>query len=250
MDNYQLIFDVWEGQLEINEAELLAGGITGLVIRLNDMYGGHHKDTGFDKQWSEASSFVRWPYFVYNPWVSGEQNYGWLAANMPTNCPAVAVDVEVRKDDLPPATYGAQVAAFLKLAQTKWKVHIYTAEWFINYVTPWPKMDYWWAQYPAAMYPVNKINVSWTQLRTMISQLNWPPANANKCPGTIRLWQCSGDRLITPGNDRPMDINLFPGTVSDLRTWLGYAPVVQPPKTLEERVAALEAEARTHGWNI
>ena len=248
MENYQLVLDVWEGQLEVNEAELLAGGVTGLIIRLNNMAGGHHKDAGFDKQWSEAGNFVRWPYFVYNPWVSGQANYDWLAANMP-GCPAVAVDVEVKKNDISPAAYGDQLAAFMQLAQANWKIHIYTAEWFINFVSPWPNVDYWWAQYPASMYPANKISVSWAQLSTMISQLQWPPVNANKCPGTIRLWQCSGDRIIVPGSNQAMDISVFPGTVNDLRAWVGYTPVQVAP-TLEQRVAALEAEARAHGWNV
>jgi len=46
-----------------------------------------------------------------------------------------------------------------------------------------------------------------------------------------------------------MDISVFPGTVDDLRAWVGYAPVQAAP-TLEQRVAALEAEARAHGWNV
>jgi len=83
----------------------------------------------------------------------------------------------------------------------------------------------------------------------MISQLQWPPVNANKCPGTIRLWQCSGDRIIVPGSNQAMDISVFPGTVNDLRAWVGYTPVQAAP-TLEQRVAALEAEARAHGWNV
>lgn len=252
---YTLVLDIWEGQLDIDEAALYANGVGGLVIRLNDMSGGHHLDTGFAKQWAEAENFVRWPYFVYDPWMTGLVNYDWLAAHVPKGCPAVAIDVEVRKSGYSAAEYGAQLANFMQLVKQTWKAHIYTGEWFLDVVSPWPSADIWWAQYPYLMYPAKRITIGWDELRTRIGKLTWPPVNAKKAPGPVRMWQCSGDRLILPGSSRAMDINVFPGTIVDLRTWLGYddTPVVHPlpaALTLEERVAKLERVARGAGWSI
>jgi hypothetical protein len=256
MNNYTLVLDCWEGQLEIDEAALFAGGVAGLVIRLNDINGGHHKDEGFEKQWKEAKAFVRWPYFVYNPWATGKENFEWLAAHMPDNCPAVAVDVEVRKNGYSAVEYGAHLADFMKRTQQTWKAHIYTGEWFLDTVTPWPSTEIWWAQYPYLLYPTTRINLSYEELRLLISALRWPPVNAQKAPGTIWMWQCSGDRIILPGSSRAMDINIFTGTVAELKAWLGYDSVVIPPinppaaLTLEERVTNLEKTAREHGWSL
>jgi GH25 family lysozyme M1 (1,4-beta-N-acetylmuramidase) len=254
MNIYTLVLDIWEGQLDIDEAALFAGGVSGLVIRLNQISGGHHIDKGFTKQWAEAEAFVRWPYFVYNPWVTGMKNYDWLAANMPRYCPAVAIDVEVYKSGYSATEYGAQLTYFMQLVQQTWKAQIYTGEWFLTEVSPWPKADIWWAQYPYAMYPTNRITIGWDELRMKIIALKWPPINAKKAPGPVQMWQCSGDRIILPGSSRAMDINLFPGTVADLKTWLGYddTPVVHPPAqlTLEERVANLERAVRGAGWIV
>jgi len=230
MNNYTLVLDVWEGQLEIDEAALFAGGVGGLVIRLNDMSGGHHMDAGFSKQWAEAEGFLRWPYFVYNPWVTGKDNYDWLAMHMPNLCPAVAIDVEVRKSGYSAAVYAGQLGDFMERVQKIWRAHIYTGEWFLAEVSIWPKAEFWWAQYPYSMYPDSRITLSWDELRTKIGKLTWPPINANKAPGAVRMWQCSGDRIILPGSSRAMDINVFPGTAADLEAWLVLdgTPVIPP----------------------
>jgi GH25 family lysozyme M1 (1,4-beta-N-acetylmuramidase) len=256
MNDYQLVLDTWEGQGEINEAELLAGGVAGLVIRLNDINGGHHMDKAFQAQWAQAEKFVRWPYFVYNPWVSGIKNYQWLAGNMPAEATAVAADVEVRYAAISSAQYGVELGAFMQLAQSRWKVHIYTGEWFLPLLTPWPRVDYWWAQYPyGGLYPSQRTRLSWESLKTLLDALRWPPLNAAKCPGSVRMWQCSGDHLILPGNSTAMDVSVFPGTLDELRAWVGDKNSSQPPvvnvlSSIEERVAALEAAVREHGWNI
>ena len=118
--------DTWQGQLEIDEAVLKANGVKFIFIRLNSMSGGHHKDTGFDKQWAEAASFYRAPYFVYNPWVNGQANFDWLAANMPADAHAVALDMEVIMPGYPAVTYGAEFKKFKALASARWKAVIYT----------------------------------------------------------------------------------------------------------------------------
>jgi aspartate 1-decarboxylase len=45
--NTCLVADLYEGSLEIDEPVLKANGVAGMIIRLNDMNGGHHLDTGF-----------------------------------------------------------------------------------------------------------------------------------------------------------------------------------------------------------
>ena len=133
-ENTCLVVDVWEGQLEIDEAVLKANGVAGMGIRINDMSGGHHMDTNFTKQWEQAKGFVRFPYFVYNPWVNGAANYAWLAANCPPEVKSIALDVEVRYTGYSPNTYAGELVKFLELAKTKWKVIIYTAQWFLPYL--------------------------------------------------------------------------------------------------------------------
>ena len=128
--NTCLVVDVWEGQLDVDEAVLKANGVVGMGIRLNDMNGGHHMDTNFLTQWAQAVNFVRFPYFVYNPWVDGAKNFAWLAANVPATVKVIAVDLEVRMTGYSSSTYASEVAKFLDLCKPKWKMIVYTAQWF------------------------------------------------------------------------------------------------------------------------
>jgi GH25 family lysozyme M1 (1,4-beta-N-acetylmuramidase) len=231
---YQLLLDVWEGSYEITEAELVAGNVAGLLIRINETAGYLHKDDGFDKQWLEAGMFpVRVPYFVHDPWVTPMANMDFLTKNMPAGCKAVAIDTELSPArwgvDYPAAKLGAEYGAFLNLCKEQYRPKIYTGKWFLEYLTPWPKdIDYWWSQYPFSMYPAAATRVSWLQLQAMISLLPEQPMNAAACPGPIRLWQCSGDRLILPGTLRTMDVNVFRGTLDDLKAWLEYDSIPVP----------------------
>lgn len=224
---YCLVLDVWEGQLEMDEAELKRGGVAGLVIRLNDMNGGHHMDTGFAKQWAEAEGFARCPYFVYNPWVSGQANFDWLLLNIPEDAGAVMVDIEVRYSAVSPDAYAAQVREFMAMARLYWNVATYTGEWFLPYLSRWDTGDYWWAQYPLSMYPPTVQSWSWDKLRAEIDKLD-RPFNEAKCPGTVRMWQMSGDRIILPGTVRPIDINVFYGDEAALREFFGSEQTTPP----------------------
>jgi len=226
--NTCLVVDVWEGQLEIDEAVLKANGVAGIGIRLNDMNGGHHMDTNFTNQWAQAKVFVRFPYFVYNPWVNGQANYDWLLANIPAEAKSVAVDMEVRYPGYPASTYAAEFAKFMTLATKKWKVIIYTAQWFLPYLSYWPKTDYWWAQYPDPN-TYFKGCTTWDDLKTRLDddKLN-TPFNARYCPGTIKMWQFSGDYLILPGTVRDIDVNLFFGTAQQLSDYFLSVPQGTP----------------------
>lgn len=210
-NEYILLLDVWEGSLEIDEQVILENNVKGFLIRINDMNGGHHKDTEFDKQWNEAKNFIRIPYFVYNPWVNGLANANYLISILPQGVTTIAVDIEVRKDGYSPNTYAKEVDTCIKYWLSKgFTVLIYTGAWFINYLSYWPNYtEYWWARYPYLLYPNSPINITWDQLRELIKSLSWSPG-CNK--GPCSLWQCSGDRLILPGTLRTMDVNIFYGT--------------------------------------
>ena len=225
--NTCLVVDVWEGQLEVDEAVLKANGVAGMAIRLNDMSGGHHMDTNFLKQWAEAKNFVRFPYFVYNPWVDGAANFAWLAANIPAEVKTVAVDVEVSKSGYAPATYAAEVAKFLNLCNPRWKVIIYTAQWFLPYISSWPRtVDYWWAQYPDSVTYFGGVK-TWDELRLRLDRLD-KPFNINSVPGPLKMWQFSGDYLVLPGNSRAIDVNIFYGTELDLANYINQVPPPPP----------------------
>jgi len=223
MDNYVLGVDVWEGQLDIDEPILKQAGVGIIIIRLNDMNGGHHLDTNFYAQWDQSSSFIRVPYFVYNPWATGSENYSWLAQYMPL-CSMVFVDIEVKKEGYSPVEYYNQLMAFLALAKKKWKVVIYTGAWFLSVLSQWPKdYDYWYARYPYIFYPAEKTYITWEALKDKINKLLvWSPGTT---PGPCKLWQFSGDRLILPGTTRAIDLNLWNGTLEDLRVWTGQSVI-------------------------
>lgn len=216
-----LVIDVWEGQLNIDEKVMRENGVAGVGIRINDMNGGHHMDTSFARQWVEAEGMVRFPYFVYNPWVSGRENYSWLAANMPYGAKSVAIDVEVVMAGYPATTYAGELNIFLELAKTKWKTIIYTAQWFLPYLSKWPKMDYWWAQYPDQERYFGNVK-TWDDVRRkLMDPVLARPWNEKYCPGTVKMWQFSGDYLRLPGTSRDIDVNVFYGSAAELAAYFG-----------------------------
>jgi hypothetical protein len=227
--------DVWEGNPQIDEAVLKAAGVEFMVVRLNDMNGGHHKDTNFDSQWLEAQEFIRWPYFVYNPWISGVQNFTWLQQNMPDGAKAVSLDIEVVKSGYSPAEYASQVSTFLGLVKQLWNFNIYTGQWFLPNLSTWPtKYEYWWARYPFSVYPAARTNIDWDGLKAKLGVLAWSPGTT---PGICRLWQCSADRYILPGcGGSSVDINLWSGTREELVAWAGNSII--PPQTWQKAVTA------------
>ncbi len=138
MNNYILGVDIWEGQLEVDEKTLLDNGVEFAFIRLNDMQGGHHKDTGFDKQWMEAINFVRAPYVVYNPWVSGAANYNYFRSILPAGITALSLDVEVKYIGYSTASYAAEVENCIRLMRANGlKPIIYSGSWFMSYLSYW-----------------------------------------------------------------------------------------------------------------
>src|SRR5512146_3347696 len=97
--SYLVIADIWEADISIDVPTFISGGVDGLIVRLNDMNGGHHRDKLFDSNWERAKLFpLQAVYFVYNPWVSGGEDFNWLYANLPPDYGARRIfsDIEVR----------------------------------------------------------------------------------------------------------------------------------------------------------
>lgn len=237
--NTCLFIDVWEGQLEIDEAVLKENGVVGMGIRINDMSGGHHMDTNFWRQWNEAVDLIRFPYFVYNPWVDGTENYTWLLENVPPEIKTIAVDVEVRKTGYSAATYAQELAKFMELCKGRWKIIIYTAQWFLPYLSSWPKGDYWWAQYPSQEVYFEGVS-TWDELKLRLDNpILDRPFNEKYIPGTLKMWQFSGDYLQLPGTLRDIDVNIFYGTEEELKRYINNTTVDDGGDTPEPQSTGL-----------
>lgn len=220
MNKYVLGIDTWEGSLDIDEDILKLAGVGFIIPRLNSIAGDLHKDDLFDTQWEQAANFVRWPYFVFDPYHTGRINAEWLLDNMPKNASAVSPDIEVKRpDSYSPVFYAAQVAEFYKMVSQYWKVIIYSGEWFKSFLSSWPKCDYWWARYPYTWHPNIGQPISWEELHSKARKVAWNPACSL---GDCHVWQISGDRYKPPGcNNRAVDINLFNGDLSSLQAYIG-----------------------------
>lgn len=237
MTDERLVIDVWEGSLEINEKTLKDNDIDGIIVRLNDMNGGHHRDAGFDKQWAEAENFLRGPYFVYNPWVDGVANYDWMMRNLPST-PVIFPDVEVKYPNYSPVIYATEVSKYLTLCQPNFnKIHPYTGPWFLPFLSSWRKdFSYWWGRYPNAVYPAGSEYWTWEKFRSVVATLPWTVQLTEV--GPIELWQCTADRLILPGTVRTLDVSIWRKSKEELANWFGQ------PYTLEQRVVRLEADMK------
>lgn len=215
--------DVWEGSLDIDEQELRAGGVSFIIPRLNSISGGLRLDTNFRTQWEQAAPFVRFPYYVYWPWTSGRANFDFMRAHLPPGVKRIAIDIEIARAGYSPTEYATNVQLFVNLCITNglWPI-IYTGAWFMPVLSQWPKCEYWWARYPYTMYPPQSMRISWAELRARLDTLTWNP---NCTLGPCRLWQCSGDRFKLPGcRDRVVDINIWNGTLDEMREWVGEMP--------------------------
>ena len=153
---YQIVLDQWEGNLDINDSLIKSAGVAGVISRINSMSGGHHMDGSFSKAWADSIIFdVRCPYFVYNPFVDGLANFNWLFPRIPVDAPKrIMIDIEVAMKGYLPSTYGYQVGILIaKLQNAGYWPTIYSGLWFLSNLSPWPKIDYWWARYPYSVYP-------------------------------------------------------------------------------------------------
>lgn len=240
--------DCWAGSLDIDEPVLLSNGVKFIIPRLNSISGYLHKDDQFDRQWNEAVAFLRAPYFVYSPWYTGAENADWLLDNLPSDgVTKVMVDIEVRKDGYSPSVYAAQVGGFINQIKQEKSVCIYTGGWFLGYLSSWPAGDYWWARYPTYLYPPVKTFITWDGFMQRLESVGWNPDPTSKCPGDVKVWQCSADRYYLPGTaGREIDVNAVNMDYAEFCAWWG----AEVPLTLTQRVAILEREAALRGWNL
>jgi hypothetical protein len=225
MNNYLLLVDTFEGEV-IDEAALRTNNISGIIIRLNHVEGGLHLDASFTTQWAETgfAGLLRIPCFVYNPWVDGQSNYDWLVKHMPFEAGAVMLEVDVVYGNYSPQVYAAEVAKFCQLAGARWNYMIRTKENYLPLLNSWPATsDYWWAQYPLAMYPPSTQMWTWDQVRGQVDQLTGP-SNPTMVPGHLKMWQISAERLILPGCIKPLGVSVFQGAISELKSWVNEKP--------------------------
>jgi hypothetical protein len=234
---YQIILDNWEGSGDIDEPTLVDNNCAGIITRLNDMNGGHHMDLNFTRQWEQNDAFqLKSLYFVYNPWRNGLENWQWLQPRIPTDCPPrIFIDIEVKYAGYSTSLYAREVDIFIdKCIAAGYRPCVYTGGWFLEYLTPWPVMDYWWARYPYSAQP-SRTPHTWADLKAKLALLDFKTADlvtTHVSPGPVKLWQVSGDKWILPGcAGHAMDISIYPGTLNELKAWWG---VVTPPVTPEE----------------
>jgi hypothetical protein len=202
--------DTWEGSQDIDENTLYINGIRYLLIRINDTRGSDHKDEGFDAQWIQAKPFARGAYFVVAPWDTRAAQVAWLLQNLPADCKAVMLDVELTTATTDKHAYAQMVAGMIAdLKAHGYKVLLYTGDWFKTSLDIWPTgVDYCWARYPSSVYPALTTHVTWDEIKAKLAQLSWSPGPA---PAHVAAWQATADRYVMPGcANRALDLILMP----------------------------------------
>ena len=232
-DPFQVVLDIWEGNPDLDYPTLLANNVAGVIVRLNDMAGGHHMDAKFDTYWPEAKVLpCRALYFVYNPWVDGKANFDWLSKHLPAELNSrVFADIEVKYPGYDSKVYADNVQVFTNLCKARWPFSIYTGQWFLSTLSYWPTdVDYWWAAYPNSLNTGKTI--SWEEFHQIVGAMVYA-WNGAVCPGgiaNIKMHQCSGGGVIMPGfGAHKVDVSVFPGTVVGLRDWMGEFGTPLPP---------------------
>lgn len=220
MDGYQLLVNT-HGSEVIKEDELRSNQIAGMIIRMNHIADGHRLDENFTRQWSETGTagLLRTPYFIYNPNLDENVNYDWLVKHMPYEAGAVMIGLVAA----PTAQSGIDADAatrFFEKISHRWNFMIHTSERYLPSMGHWPQdFDYWWAQYPGILYPRSIERWSWSKFREKVASLPGPD-NIDKVPGICWMWQATADRFILPGCDKPIGINIYPGTLDELKEWV------------------------------
>jgi GH25 family lysozyme M1 (1,4-beta-N-acetylmuramidase) len=248
---YQILIDMWEGNPDVDASVLLSQDVVGCVVRLNSMSGGHHKDERFEQNWALAKLFpVQTIYFVYNPWVSGQQNYLWLMTHLPADFGKrrILVDIEVKYPDYSPDVYAAEVAAFINLVnQAGYQIGIYTGGWFLSVLSKWPtNQDYWWGAYSTILTECE----DWASYKKSLDAISMS-AFTKLSPGPVRMWQCTGDGVRLEGfGGHAVDVNVFPGELTDLSEWFSMPDTTTDPDPLPDQTVADGVVITTNSLNI
>lgn len=235
----EVVVDCWEGNKTMDTNTLLAAGVKGIIVRLNDMNGGHHIDVNFANQWAEAIKYpARTLYFVYNPWVSGQENFDWLHKNCPSDAPGLLmIDHELTWTGSPPPILAREFETFKNLVLQWKKMAIYTGGFVIPWMTYWPTdVDYWWARYPSSIQKPDvpgHIQSDWATVTSLMKSLGWNPDTQNLSPLPPKMWQCTSKYILPGTNGTPIDLNIWPDTVDNLKLWfngnVNPLPNPEPP---------------------
>jgi GH25 family lysozyme M1 (1,4-beta-N-acetylmuramidase) len=237
LNNYQIVLDVWEADVKLDEPVLLANGVKGLIIRMNETLNRERLDYNFKKQWGESAGFYRGAYVVFGDWMTVEQQVKFVIDNRPIDCHLIALDVECDANTINPVKVAGDLCEVKRqLESIGLHVIIYSGGWWWNSThiqvgLPWQSItDYWWASYDYLFQPDNsRKSISWDALKALISRWTW---NTGMAPGPCQLRQvCS--RYILPGTGGlNVDINVFNGSEKDLADYFGgnaAVPPVPPP---------------------
>lgn len=227
--DFTLFVDVWEGDFDSVDLNILDQmGVTGYMVRYNSVWGGMKKDPAFDRAWAKLGKRIKWPYIVWDPWWTPEENLNF--ARTAPACGLIDWDIELQNENVPPDQEAKNIHWILDTSKCYWhNVDCYTGNWFLPNASSWPKdVNYHWAAYPGTVYPKSRWTISWEAFRKLISDLNWNYLT----PGTSDKWQFTADRLILPGTGgKAIDFNLFKGSAEKLAAQVGAGDVVIPPTT-------------------
>jgi hypothetical protein len=216
-----IILDEWQGNPNLNHPLLISSGVLGMIVRLNDMQGGHHLDKLFIQNWQLAQGYkAKAIYFVYNPWVDGVANYTWLKANLPAGYKGrIFFDVEVAYPNYSPAEYAQELLTCILLTEKNNPITIYTGLGSWALVNPWPKRDFWWAYYFGNLIGSYQ---NWNSFVEKVLPLSLPTSVISRVNGTIKMVQITGGGAVLPGmNGEGVDISVFLGNEQELIDYFG-----------------------------
>ena len=215
-----LVIDFWSGNQNLDHPTIINAGVKGAIPRLNSISGGHHLDSLFIQNWKAAQGYKTYAlYFVYSPFLSGIANYNWLMANLPAGYKGrIFFDVEVSNPGYSPNQYAVELLSCITLVQKTNEVTIYSGAGSYSILSPWPKLDYWWAQYYTNLYGT----MGWTDFVMKLLPLSISEDSSKYCAGSIKMWQVCGDNTFLPGfGGHPVDVSVFFGTEDELVTYFG-----------------------------
>lgn len=233
----------WQVDGQIDWTALKAGGVLGVSIKASE--GTTIVDPLFQTHFNkalEAGLFVKPYHFFRSNLAGGPQAEHFMTTITPLldqlgYVPPLGVDVETTDNTGNSTRLSRLQACMSQLVSmsTLDRPGMYTSPGFANsYLSPAPTWinNYWsWIAH-------------WTSASAPTMPAGWDAAKR-------KLWQYGvwNDHSWcqpVPGGQPDIDRDRFFGTPEELVTWFG-APA---PKTIDERVAALETEARAHGWNV
>jgi lysozyme len=221
--------DVSTYQGVIDWPAAFAGGVRFASMRLAN---NRTIDTSFARNWAGAKSagVLRGAYQFFNPHADAAAQANLLVATLrangfgPGDLPP-EIDVEwpaSSSSPLPaPAAYAASIRVWVQIVQRELGVDpiLYTGGpyWDAHVKSDaFKSLPLWHAEYPNYFGPGNS--------RNTIYPMSISPAPRGACPQYLStslpqwtFWQFAGDNGRAPGVNGPVDVNIFNGSLNDLR---------------------------------